>query len=75
MCKDHCDGVQSKCRSFTACKSYYLSPLSIYIFGIVDTAIEGWELVVYVYHGGQGAKGGDNVASILYLYLEKKGWL
>ena len=56
-------------------KSYYLSPLSIYIFGIVDAGIKGGVLDAYVYPEHQGGKEGDNVASMLYLYLKKKGWL
>ena len=29
----------------------------------------------YVYHEGQGTKGGDNVASMVILFLKQQGWL
>ena len=56
-------------------KSYYLSSLSIYIFGIVDTGIKGDVLDAYAYPEWQGGNRGDNLASMLYLNLKKKGWL
>ena len=50
-------------------KSYYLSSLCIYTFGIVDAGIKNSVLNAYVYPEWQGGKGGDNVASMLYLYM------
>ena len=55
--------------------SYYWSPITIDIFGIVNAGEKGGELDAYVYHEGQGKKGGNNVASMVMLYLKKKGWL
>ena len=55
--------------------SYYYSPLNVYIFGIVDCGVEGGQLDAFVYTEGKGLKGGNNVASLLMIYLKKKGWL
>ena len=52
--------------------TYYYSPITVNIFGIVDTSIEGGRLDAYVYHEGEGAKGGNNVASLLMTYLKTK---
>ena len=55
--------------------SYYYSPITINIFGIVDASVVGGRLDAFVYHEGQGNKDGNNVASMLMIYLKKKGWL
>ena len=55
--------------------TYYYSPVNVNIFGIVDASVKGGALDAYVYHEGQGAKGGNNVASMLMLYLKRRGWL
>ena len=55
--------------------TFYWSALNVFIFGIVDTAIRGGALDAYVYHEGHGKKGGNNVASLLMMFLGKKGWL
>ena len=52
-------------------QTYYYSPLGIYIFGMANYATE--VLTAYVYDEGEGAKGGDNVASLIYKYLEDEG--
>ena len=52
-------------------KTYYFSLLRVYIFGIVHCGTPGGELYAYVYHEDQGAKGGNYVAQLLYLYLQK----
>ena len=54
---------------------YYYSPLNINIFGIVDANAEQETLTSYCYHEGQGAKGGDNVTSMLYHYLKSRNLL
>ena len=55
--------------------TYYYSLININIFGVVDTSIEGGQLDAFVYHEGQGAKGGNNVASLVMTYLKRKDWL
>ena len=52
-------------------ETYYYSPLGVYIFGIVNYADE--KMNAYCYHEGQGAKGGNNVCSLIYKNLEKLG--
>ena len=52
-------------------ETYYYSPLGIYIFGIVNYATE--KMNAYVYHEGVGAKGGNNVCSLVYKNLEDCG--
>ena len=56
-------------------KTYYLSPLRVFVFGIVNCGLSGGTLDAYVYHEGEGRKGGNNVASMIMLFLEKQGWL
>jgi hypothetical protein len=48
---------------------YYFSPLTIFIFGIVDTNEEQEKLTTYCYDEGVGRKGGNNVASLLIKHL------
>ena len=56
-------------------KTYYWSPLKVFLFGIVNCGVPGGELDSYVYHEGQGKKGMTNVASLLMLFPKQKGWL
>ena len=56
-------------------KTYYMSPIKVFIFGIVNCTFAGGSLQAYIYNEGQGAKGGDNVASLIMLFLKKQGWL
>ena len=51
--------------------TYYYSPLSIYIFGMANYATE--HLYAYVYDEGEGAKGGNNVSSLVYKHLVDVG--
>ena len=55
-------------------KTYYWSPLKVFLFGIVNCGVPGGECNSYVYHEGQGKKGMTNVASLLMLFLKQKGW-
>ena len=48
---------------------YYFSPLTIFIFGIVDTNDVSDKLTTYCYDEGVGRKGGNNVASLLMKHL------
>ena len=54
---------------------YYFSELAIYLFGMVDTALDPNVLDAYAYTEGVGSKGGNNVASLIMHNLKKKGWL
>jgi hypothetical protein len=60
---------------------YYYTPMSIYNLGVVDTArVKTTDpipdrLYAHVYHEGQGAKGSDNVASLIMKTLKTLGWL
>jgi hypothetical protein len=56
-------------------RTYYYSPLRIYVFGIVECGKLGGELFSYLYHEGEGDKGGDQVASMVMLYLKQRGLL
>ena len=46
--------------------TYYYSPLGIYLFGIVSTHREKDSLLCQYFKEGDGAKGGNNVASMLW---------
>ena len=48
-------------------ETYYYSPLGVYVFGIVNYADE--KMNAYVYHEGEGAKGGNNVCSLVWKNL------
>eukprot|EP00536_Pseudo-nitzschia_multiseries_P019496 jgi/Psemu1/61028/gm1.61028_g len=55
--------------------TYYMTPLTIAILGIVDCSLEGGSLDAFAYHKGIGGKGGDNVASMIVMLLKHKGWM
>eukprot|EP00536_Pseudo-nitzschia_multiseries_P006898 jgi/Psemu1/16408/gm1.16408_g len=55
--------------------TYYMTPLTIAILGIVDCSLEGGSLDAFAYHEGNGGKGGDNVASMIVMLLKHKGWM
>ena len=48
--------------------SYYLSPLCVNVFGVVNCATD--RMNAYTYHEGEGGKGGNNVVSLLWKNLE-----
>ena len=48
-------------------ETYYFSPLNIFCFGVMNMADN--ELHAFVYHEGQGEKGGNNVATLIMKYL------
>eukprot|EP00957_Ditylum_brightwellii_P029800 2254075-Ditylum_brightwellii.AAC.2 len=52
-------------------KTYYYCPLNINQFGIVDPSDESLKerLYAFVYHEGEGEKGGNNVASLIMKFL------
>jgi hypothetical protein len=46
-------------------ETYYYSPPSIFIFGRVELSMKPTKLEDFVYHEGEGKKGGNNVASMV----------
>mgnify|MGYP005848044159 CR=1 FL=1 len=53
-------------------ETYYYSPLNYNAFGVVDCSTKPTELACYVYHEGEGKKGGNNVASMLFAELKRQ---
>ena len=53
-------------------ETYYYSPLNYNAFGIVDCSKKPTELACYVDHEGEGKKGGNNVASMLFAELKRQ---
>jgi hypothetical protein len=51
--------------------TYYYSPMNAFVFGVVDASIQ--KLSAYIYTEDVGRKGGNNVASLLMLHLERTG--
>jgi hypothetical protein len=51
--------------------TYYYAPMSAYVFGVVDASQD--RLAAYVYTEDQVKKGGNNVASLLMLHLQRSG--
>jgi hypothetical protein len=51
--------------------TYYYSPLSCYVFGVVDAAID--QLLAYMYTEDTAKKGGNNMASLLMHHLDQHG--
>jgi hypothetical protein len=51
--------------------TYYYAPMSVYVFGVVDASQD--RLAAYVYIEDQANKGGNNVASLLMLHLQRSG--
>lgn len=54
-------------------ETYYYSPLNCYCFGVVDCSTNPTHLAAYCYYEGEGKKGGNNVTSMLYAELKRKG--
>ena len=52
-------------------ETYYYSPLSVYCLGIVDLSGNQWQLYTNLYHKGNDAKGGNNVASLIVKVLKQ----
>lgn len=53
--------------------TYYYLPLTVFVFGVVN--IQTKHLHRFVYNKGKGEKGGNNIASMLYKYLQIYGML
>ena len=56
-------------------ETYYFSPLTVQCFGTADASIEPAQMRAYVYHEGEGKKGGNNVTSLLYKDLVDRKWI
>jgi hypothetical protein len=54
--------------------TYYYSPLTINCFGIADVYLEQPKLSAYIYHEGEGKKGGNNVASLIMKHIIDRDW-
>jgi hypothetical protein len=54
-------------------ETYYFSPLTVNCFGITNVGYDKAKLTAFVYHEGEGKKGGCNVASLLTKYLDNEG--
>jgi hypothetical protein len=52
--------------------TYYYSPLNVYPFGIVDCSCEPSQLIAFMFAEGEGKKGGNTVASMLWKFLKLK---
>ena len=50
-------------------ETYYYSPLTMNIFGVVDVSAANDHLFAYVYDESEGKKGGRNVCSLLLKHL------
>jgi hypothetical protein len=51
--------------------TYYYSPLTVNCFGIADCSVRDPHLTAYVYHEGEGKKGGNNVASLIMKHIKE----
>jgi hypothetical protein len=56
-------------------ETYYFSPLTVNCFGLANVGMEKATLSAYIYHEGEGKKGGNNVASLIYKYLDEQGYI
>ena len=52
-------------------ETYYYSPLNAYVFGMVDCSSN--TLHAHLYMEGEGKKGGNNVASMIWMQLMNQG--
>lgn len=56
-------------------ETYYFSPLTVNCFGTADTSTDTPKMRAYVYTEGDGKKGGNNVASLLFKDIQDRGWV
>ena len=54
-------------------EAYYLSPLGGFVFGVVDCCSKPVKLAAHTYFETDGKKGGNNVTSMLWNELTRKG--
>jgi hypothetical protein len=50
--------------------TYYFSPKNVYVFGIADNSTKPTTLLSYVYQEETCKKGAENVASMIYNFLD-----
>jgi hypothetical protein len=55
--------------------TYYYSPLAVYCFGLVDASQSPEQLHCFGYTEDEGAKGGNNVASLIMKALKDMNWI
>ena len=57
--------------------TFYLSPLTVLLFGVVDNATEDGldRMNAYIWREFEGDRGANNIGSCLLMNLERKGWL
>ena len=56
-------------------ETYYYSPLTMNIFGVVDCCLKEDHLHAYVYDESEGKKGGSNVCSLLMKHFHERNLL
>jgi hypothetical protein len=56
-------------------ETYYFSPLTVNCFGLANVGRDKAMLTAYIYHEGEGKKGGNNVASLIHRYLDEQGYI
>ena len=54
-------------------ETYYMSPVNAYIFGVADVANKPTTLTAHTFIEGDGVKGGNTVASLLWKELDALG--
>lgn len=57
--------------------TYYMSPLTVLLFGVVDNATEDGKdrMNAYIWREFEGDRGANNIASCLLKDLKRRGWL
>lgn len=73
---DYCQNMELPRQGMTQPgETYYFSPLTVNCFGTADAGREFPHMHAYTYHEGEGKKGGNNVASLLFKDLHDRGWV
>ncbi|KAL7558198.1 hypothetical protein ACA910_009421 [Epithemia clementina (nom. ined.)] len=57
------------------CETYYYSPKNVFVFGVCDVTVNPIQMHAYCYEEETGKKGGNNVALLIMLHLERQGIL
>jgi len=73
---DFCQNME--CPYFGASQpgdTYYMSPRSVFCFGVSNTGRKDHFLNAYIYLEGEAKKGGNNVASLLMKHLKDEGFI
>jgi hypothetical protein len=56
-------------------ETYYFSPLTVNCFGLANVGLPKALLLAFIYHEGEGKKGGNNVASLIWRYLDENAYI